>query len=516
MTENMPTSTPDASNLVSYGDFTFDPEARTLRGLLLPFGEKSRTASTGQTGVEFSAGTIDLPRDPSVIGLNREHNRYDPVGRATELTKTERGVEATFQLADTDEADAWLSRQKDNLRKLSAEVMFAADGIRARLTGAALVTQGAFDSAGLFSVAPEEAEDLETPEAEEAEDTTPDAAPAQENPTSESEEVAMTSIVPDAPGAQSPAVNDSEAALFAAIANRNTNPEALAPFAGAGAAFAIQNVQASGPSGKTIEADVTVPQAVRELWKRQAYTQRFLPLVNSGSLTSPTVTGWRWVTEPSVGDYAGNLAEVPSTAVDTEPQTAQAAIIAGGNKLDRKFYDFNDSGVVQSFLRLQTESVARQMDAKALAAIMAGATATTAGAVPTDVAKGLAAIVDGAQDVIASENRPSFAIVDPTLWRDIVLMKDRDKLAFLDAGFGLEEGDVTGFKIVPGAVGAGKVIVGAREALTFYTLGGGAPIRVEGLDVHHGGVDVAVFSYYASILNNGAALRVVDTTVVTP
>lgn len=516
MTENMPTSTPDASNLASYGDFAYDAESHTLRGLLVPFGERSRRSVTGDVA-EFNADNLSLPRDPGALTLNRHHNSYDPVGRSTRLTVTERGVEAEFALHDTDQADDWLIGQKDSLRKLSPEVIFTDPAkTRARLVGAALVTEGAFASAGLFEIAAEEAEDPETPEAEEAEDTTPDAAPAQENPTSESEEVAMTSIVPDAPGAQSPAVNDSEAALFAAIANRNTNPEALAPFAGAGAAFAIQNVQASGPSGKTIEADVTVPQAVRELWKRQAYTQRFLPLVNSGSLTSPTVTGWRWVTEPSVGDYAGNLAEVPSTAVDTEPQTAQAAIIAGGNKLDRKFYDFNDSGVVQSFLRLQTESVARQMDAKALAAIMAGATATTAGAVPTDVAKGLAAIVDGAQDVIASENRPSFAIVDPTLWRDIVLMKDRDKLAFLDAGFGLEEGDVTGFKIVPGAVGAGKVIVGAREALTFYTLGGGAPIRVEGLDVLHGGVDVAVFSYYASILNNGAALRVVDTTVVTP
>ncbi|MGN7976525.1 phage major capsid protein [Microbacterium sp. 22195] len=514
MTDELNPSAYDASNL-AFGNFSYDAEARILRGLLVPFGERSRKSVTGDVA-EFSADTLDLPRDHSIVGLNRDHNPYDAVGRATSLTVTDHGVEAAFQLADTDQADDWLTGQKATLRKLSPEVVWLdSTKTRARLTGAALVTEGAFASAALFALAPEEDEDPETPEAEEAEDMTPEADPAQETPTDESEEDTVSSIVPDMPGAVSPA-NDTEAALFAAIANRNSNPDALVPFAGAGAAFAIQNVQASGPTGKTIEADVTVPQAVRELWKRQAYSQRFLPLVNSGTLTSPTVTGWRWITEPTVADYAGNLAEVPSTAVDTEPVTAQASILAGGNKLDRKFYDFNDSGVVQSFLRLQTESVARQMDAKALAAIVAGATATTAGTVPADVAKGLAAIVDGAQDVIASENRPSFAIVDPSLWRDIVLMKDRDKLAFLDAGFGLEEGDVTGFKIVPGAVGAGKVIVGAREALTFYTLGGGAPIRVEGLDVHHGGVDVAVFAYYASILNNGAALRVVDTAVVTP
>lgn len=503
---------PDTSNQVvdvsTFGNFSYDAESRILRGLLVPFGERSRRSVTGDVA-EFSKDTLDLPRDHSIVGLNRDHNPYDAVGRATTLTVTDHGVEAAFQLADTDQADDWLTGQKATLRKLSPEVVWLdASKTRARLTGAALVTEGAFASAALFALDPEADKDPETPEAEEeAEDKTPSADPVQENPEKESEEDPMSSIVPDAPGAVNPAVNDNERALFSAIANRSTNPDGLAPFAGAGAAFAIQNVQASGPTGKTIEADVTVPQALRELWKRQNYTQRFLPLVSSGTLTSPTVTGWRWTTEPTVGDYAGNLAEVPSTAVDTEPVTASALIIAGGNKLDRKFYDFNDSGVIESFLRLQTEAVARQMDAKALAAIVAGATTTAPGAVPTDVAKGLGAIVDGAQAVIASENRPSFAIVSPELWRDIIMMKDRDRLAYLDSGFGLEEGDVTGFKIVPGNVGTGKVIVGAKEALTFYTLGGGAPIRVEGLDVHHGGVDVAVFAYYASILNNGNALR---------
>lgn len=535
MTQNKRTT--DASNLASYGDFTYDADSRTLKGLLLPFNVASRRNASGQEGVVFTADTIDLPRDASVVSLNRHHDRHDPVGRATSLTKTERGVEAVFQLADTDEADDWLSKQKDSLRKLSAEVRFAADGIRAKLTGSALVTEGAFATAGLFALAPEVEKEEEEEEAEVTDETAteitveaesapesvvvttpdgetvtykPDADPAEEtNPITE-EGGQFMSIVPDAPGAVTPAVA-TEGALFSAIANRNSNPEALAPFAGAGSLFAISGVQASGPSGKTIEADVTVPQAVRELWKNKGFTPRYLNLVNQGTLTSPTVTGWRWVTEPTVGDYAGNLAEVPSTAVDTEPVSASASILAGGNKLDRKFYDFNDSGVVESFMRLQTEDVARKLDAKLLAAIIAGSTSTAPGTVPTDVAKGLAAIVDGALDVIATENTPSFAIVSPELWRDIAIMKDRDRLAFLDAGLNLEEGQTAGFKIIPGAVGTGKVIVGAKEAMTFYTLGGGSPIRVEGLDVHHGGVDVAVFAYYASIVNNTNALRIVTT-----
>lgn len=524
------TSTLHASNLASYGDFTFDPDARTLRGLLIPFGEKSRTASTGQTGVEFSAETIDLPRDPSVIGLNREHNRYDPVGRATELTKTERGVEATFTLADTDEADTWLSRQKDNLRKLSAEVMFAADGVRARLTGAALVTEGAFATAGLFALSEDAPLDAPADDAEDTEHlavsadvlpedvtvTTPEgdtetytpADPAEENPSIESEGDFMSSIVPSAPGAVSPASNDTAAALFSAVATRNSNPEALTPFANAGALFAISNIQDNGPSGRTIGADTQIPQAVQELWSRRPYDRKYTGLINNATLTSTRVTGWRFTQEPTVADYAGNLAEVHSNIVDTEPVVVDAARIAGGHKLDRRFYDFGDTEVIASYFRKQTEAYARFSDGKALTAITSNATVTAPGLVPSGANQGLAAIVDGALGVIGTDNTPTFALVSPELWRDIVLTNDKNNvLAYLDAGFGLEEGSVAGFKILPANVGTGTVIVGAKEALTFYELGGGAPIRVEGLDVHHGGVDVAVFGYYAVMPENVAAIR---------
>lgn len=517
------------------GLFSFDADTRILRGNLLPLGVNSRPSVTGHVG-HFTAETISIPRDPSVVTLNRGHSQHDPVGRATLLevrSEPTPHLYAEFQLGDTDEADQWLSEQRDTLRKLSPEVLYAADRVHARLTGAGLVTEGAWQEAGLFEVAPEEAapDDLAAlaayvqtvrdqarqvieqaeavlgalPEATPADaaGTEPVAAPAQESIT-EKETEDMTSIVPDAPGANTPVRKDDERAMFAHVASRT--PEGAEAFRNAGALFAIQNVQASGPSGRTIYADTAVPAAVGELWSKQAYSQRYLPLLTQASLTATTVRGWRWVTKPEVADYAGNLAEVPSNAVDTEPVTTEAAQLSGGHKLDRKFYDFNDQNVIESYFRLQTEDVARKLDAKALAAITAAATVTTPGTVPTGVSKGLAAVVDGALAIMDTENRPAYAIVDKSLYRDIALMRDQDKLAFLNAGFGLDEGDFASFKILPGNIGTGKVIVGAREALTFYTLPG-TPIRVEGLDVHHGGVDVAVFAYYASIANNAAAIR---------
>jgi hypothetical protein len=155
---------------------------------------------------------------------------------------------------------------------------------------------------------------------------------------------------------------------------------------------------------------------------------------------------------------------------------------------------------------VSTEVRRAELDAKALAAIVGAATVTAPGTVPANVDKGMAAIVDGALGVIETENRPSFALVSPDLYRSILLTNDDDKLAFLNAGFGLEEGDFASFKIVPANIGTGKVIVGAREAVKFFTLPG-QPIRVEGLDAHHGGVDLAVFAYWASIAENANAVR---------
>lgn len=520
------------TDITSYGHFEFDAESRKLRGNLLPLGVKSRPSQTGHVGF-FTAETLTLPRDPSVVTLNRRHDPQDPVGRATVLEVRDNHVYAEFQLGDTDEADAWLSEEKDTLRKLSAEVRYLDPELKsARLTGGALVTEGAFAAAGLFALGPDEEAAVDSvvdaltalnPEellavlaritpTETSEDS-PEATetdPQQEGPAEdeEKEKSTMTDLfAPEGLQATEAKNRDGERALFSHVASPTEEGAAAFKYA---ANFAIQPIQESGPSGRTIYDDTNTPAALGELWEKQPYNQRYMPLLTPATLTNTTARGWKWVSKPEVADYAGNLAEVPSNVLDTEPVEVKAQRLAGGHKLDRIYRDFNNLDVIESYFRNQAEDVARKLDAKALAAILGAATATTAGDVPTGVAKGLAAIVDGALDIIDTENRPAFAIVSKELWREIALTKDDDKLAFLNAGFGLEEGDFASFKIVPGNVGAGNVVVGAREAVKFFTPAG-APIRVEGLDVHHGGVDLAVFTYYASIAENAAAIRIVDT-----
>jgi len=528
--------------MTEHGDFSYDPSTRTIRGILLPFGELSRPSISGAEPVMFGADNIDLPRDPDVVTLNRNHNRHDPIGRATFLEKRAAGVYSEFRVADTDEGNAYLRDNIDAngkpkagaLSKLSAEVTdFVRDGakaIKARLTGAATVTEGAFASAALFAV--EAAPDPYTaPEAstssqyvteytddngtrwrrvEENTSTTTVTQitdPEGEQPDGEQEQALMGNIVPDGAPNATTTPRPTLDGMFAALARNN--PDDLAPYAGAGDLFALQNLQHSGPTTVTIGADTQQVGYLGELWGKLPYQRRFVPLVTQAALTNYSMQAWRWVAgkSPEVGDYAGNVTDVPSNALDTEAVTINAARLAGGHVIDRRFQDFNDQAVIASYITHQGDDYKRKSDAKCLAAIMAAATTTAPGTVPAGIAKGLAAIVDGALGVIASENRPAFSLVSPELWRDIVLTPKDDILAFLNAGFGLEEGDVEGFKIIPATVGAGKVLTGAKEALTFYELGGEAPIRVEGVRPGQGATEIAVFGYYASNANNPEAIR---------
>ncbi|MFF8186608.1 hypothetical protein ACF044_05050 [Microbacterium sp. NPDC016588] len=543
-----PTHNPEA------GMFSRVGESREIEGLLLPFGELSRPNLTGTESIMFSAAAVALPRDPSIVTLNDEHDRFNPLGRGVAFTKTDAGVRGRFAIANTDEGDAFLAAFRDGTskRKLSAELgsLFrnGVNAVRSRLTGAAVCTDGAFESAALFSLAPGQnvefttdvpaSDEYSAPDRDNAsrtvseytdsegvrwrrieeysskttvEKVTPTEAdtPADTNPDTEG--TLMGKIVPG--GAATATPQTSLNGMFAAYAGTGDRDV----YRDSGELFALAVIADSGPNGATIGADTDRRGYLGELWQRAPYQRRFVPLVGKETLTDFRMTGWKWVTEPEMDDYEGNGKEVPSNVADTLPVDVVAKRLAGGARLDRKFRDFGNTEVPTSYVVKQTESYKRKTDHKVLAGLLANSTVTAPGVVPAGIPKGLAAIVDGALGVIDSENRPAFAIVAGDLWRDIVLMADDDKLAFLSAGFGLEEGDVAGFKIAPAPVGvgagkipAGRVIVGAKEGYTFYELGE-TPIRVEGVVPGNGADDLAAFGYWAELGVNAAAIRSVQT-----
>lgn len=144
------------------GEVLASLEDRTVTGLVVPYGEKGRT-NVGQFEVE--AGVIRIPADPGVVGMNVDHDRFDPRGYATRLWETSAGIMASLTFARTPEGDAALADARNphgKRRRLSGEFRTGIKNGKATggmLSGVALVERGAFPSAMVLAA--------DTPEAEE-------------------------------------------------------------------------------------------------------------------------------------------------------------------------------------------------------------------------------------------------------------------------------------------------------------------------------------------------------------
>ena len=112
-------------------------------------------------------------------------------------------------------------------------------------------------------------------------------------------------------------------------------------------------------------------------------------------------------------------------------------------------------------------------------------------------------IVDGAVAIIDTA-LPTFAIVSKDLYRDLLLTRTEDVLAYLNMALGLEEGT--------DAVPSASCPVTRRSPTTpsssarsrprpSYELPG-SPSRVQALNIANGGVDCGLFGYMAAGFND--------------
>lgn len=268
--------------------------------------------------------------------------------------------------------------------------------------------------------------------------------------------------------------------------------------------------------------DANLPQWVGELWSGNAYQRRYTGLVNQATLTGLKLAGWRWTVKPGMDRYTGNKADVPSNDVATEPASETAQRFAGAHDIDRAMVDFPNPEFWAAYYAAMSESYARLTDAYVLEELKAFAKPITAGAVPAGVPAGWVAVLDGMLEVNETA-APTFALVEKSVYREMFLTGTDKFLEFVNASIGLDEGNAltSGFRILPvksAAVGdasstgfdVGEVIVGSRAAGTFHELGGGAPIRVEALDIAKGGVDAGCFGYAGFVGHDNDALVKVD------
>ena len=490
---------------------SFSEKRGTLRYKLAPYNEKARDRD-----VTFPEGSIDFSKAEGAI-VNVEHDSKRPIGKLSNFESKPDGLYATVTLADTTLGRDTFTEAKEGLRSgISIEALLSpATGVieRAELLGAGIVVNPALGSARLISAFSEDAEPKE--EAEEEAPETPDseepgteetAEATAEAETEKEDDMSENAAVPTAlAAANSGATPNSLREVAAVFASRDARLVSSLEDAGvlgeSPEMFALTNI-----TNTAHKDNVEQPAWLGELWSGKDYVRRYAPLVNSGSLTSWKVEGFKWTALPTVGDYAGDLADIPSTGATSTYYSTEALRLAGGVKVDRKFVDFGNTDTIASLLKGAASDYARKSDAKVINFIKTNAQNVTAGTVPAGVAPAAAKIVDGALAMIDFADA-SFAIVGMTAYRELVLTKENDSLKYIESNANLSEGSLAGFKIIPSAdVAANDVYVGAKEAVTFFELGG-SPIRVEALDVSKGGLDEALFGYYALVLNDARGLK---------
>lgn len=516
--------------IIDAGTLTASREDRMVTGLLVPYGEECRSNLGRFT---FEAGTVQIPVDvPNTLSFNVEHERESVIGRGVSAMETPAGIVATFRIADGPAGDAALADIAAGKRThLSAEVSNVkikdGKGVSGYLFAAALVEKPAFPSATLLAAAVDTPEDAPAESEPAPAEFTPDengdiAIAATATPTSVTvtagEDVSV--FVNETNTTEQEKLNMANASVDNTL-TANATVEQTATLADlihglsevhktgdATLLAALSDVKANGTGA--VGTNIGQSQYLGELWSGRDVARKIVPLLNHGDLTSLQVQGWRWTTEPAVDLWAGNKSAVPSNSPATEAYTLTAQRIAGAHDVAREFRDFSNEEFWNAYFKAMTNSYAKVSDAYVFAQIVAAATPVTAGAVPSGANPGFALLIDGALKVIDNGGLPSFAIVAPDVYRNLVLLSDDNKLAFLNASLGLEEGTIDSFKVVPDSrVAAGKAIVGDRNAAAVFELPG-SPIRVEGLDMVKGGIDPGLFGYVAVPVHSASNIVLVS------
>jgi len=515
-----------------FGMFAVDQDTRTVRGIIIPWDEESRVSQTGNAPVKFRKGDIRVPRDHSVIGLNRQHDRYDPMGRGARFEPVEAGLYSEWRIADTDEGDAWLADHGDLVR-LSPELRDITrhpDGTAtATLTGAALVTQGAFASAGLFAIDPEEDEE-DNPDVVTSVNEAPDEAPAttETEPDEEPDEEEKEDAVADATASEvmlagrtvAPKVEPlTRNGLFALVqkvgAGQGTQRDievVKAAFMRESGLFAIDDITYNAAGDI---APLLPKQWLGEVQDGVVTEQKYVPLFGSQNLTSLYMTGWKWNAKPSGATWSGNKTEIPSTVASFTQVSDTATRWAGGNDIAREHRDFGTPGFFEAYDRIMRQSFADWLDALVRTEALAAATALEAdNPASLTIGAGWSQLIDGALAVTQAGLTPTGAVISNTLAKGMLKFPQSDILGYLSGALGLEGGSLNGFQFkFDGNITADHILVVARGAADVYTLPG-SPVRAEALNIANGGVDVGFFGYGGFFVNN--ALGIVDVAPYTP
>lgn len=473
---------------------------RLLRFLLLPFNEPGHT-SAGL--VEVAAGAVTLPEDPASLLGNLEHEPGRPVSRATALEETEDGLELEVRVFATTAGSDLLVEAAEGARtgvsvEIEDPVIRKGHLISGALTGYGHVTRPAFPSAQLITAA-----DCGPDPSSAALEASTSEAPATDEPTEEGSNVdnatapvELLSAASKAGSSADTSTTLSDVKSLITKAFKAGNPHLAASLT---------------DNAESIFDDARQDQWIGEIWQGRTASTPILDLVSRGTLTARTVTGYKYVTKPTVSSWTlgGDPAyptEVPTSTYSIDSVTTTASRFALGANWDRSYIDFGEQQYIDAFFRFGANDAARFLQDATLTKIAAVSEALTGTSAVSGISVVTQRIVDGYLHLLEDDVVPTFAIVGSDLWRTFLLTKKDEVLEYFTASTGLEAGAFSGLTLVPTSHASftGKVVVGAKEAVTLYTLPA-SPIRVNALNVAAGTVTEAIYGYYA-LLDAGKGL----------
>lgn len=450
--------------------------------------------------IEFAPGSVTAPADAGRVPFLADHDAH-ALGYGVSFTATATGLDAVMAVPQdelTDPRTAAAVRQMRNGVRSAVSVGVDVDSYdvierdghdhyvitAAPLRELSSVLVPRFDDARVASIA---ASWRETTMTATATTTPPPAPPDPDDPDGpdDPDEVTAAAVIPAHRRPSRPPTGLSLAGIAARIAAAGSRGRA------AEANRILEDLTAAWTDVTTTDVEALVrPQWLTEVEGLQAVGRPVSMAFRSGTITSSPIKYPRWIALPTVDVQAVEKTAIPSGPVDISESTVNVITLAGGNDVSRQTIDWSTPDFVAEYFRAATEVWARKADARFMTNLAAGAGFTVAvGTNGITEAIGAAIGVAAGSGVGGTLNIVVAGDVYGGLWTEL-----------LNGGPGIFGAVNAGFpvpRIVVAPLAAKGTIVAAMSQSAVAFTSPGAPVRLQALDVPRGGVDLAVWGYWA-------------------
>lgn len=400
---------------------------RQITGLAVPWNVKA-TLSGGES-VIFLEGS--LPEDGPMPKLLEYHDDTRVIGRVTERVSTSEGMMFVAKLSATRAADDALALLADgaldsvSVGAIPTKFKRLSDGTlevsQARFVELSVVTQPAYESAQIFSVAASSPEE----EVSDEEEVIPNPTP-----TSEEDEMSEPTTVEAAVATQP---------IYATAVKRDaklpTAVEYLSAAIAGGTAWERMHeaLRAAAPDVVTSDTPGVLPTPILGPVYNNFVGRR--PVVDAVGAKSMPGGGKIFIrpevtTHTSIGASLAEMSNQSGTFVVSSNQVTKQ-IFGGYVNISEADLDWTDPAILSILLDDMGRIYANATDNYAADTLVAGATTTQAfAAADTDDASVWAAeIAEAAATILTSSNGnlPTHLFVAPGIWQDLIALSDSSK-----------------------------------------------------------------------------------------